>query len=186
MAVQITKINKALSLGKTQGARKLLEEFYLAEDKRQWTEAKQAEYDELYPTYRDMTTDEYKEWFTENVLGEDAEDIPPKIEIEQEVSFTDWLNETRVLSEAVEANYDEDGIELTPYQPEVTELVRPYVASDVTPLVEAYIGSKYAELRASAYPPMADYLDAVVKNDTIAIQKYIDACLAVKAKYPKE
>ena len=39
--------------------------------------------------------------------------------------------------------------------------------------------------RAKAYPPMADYLDAVVKGDIEQQQAYIDACLAVKAKYPK-
>jgi hypothetical protein len=32
---------------------------------------------------------------------------------------------------------------------------------------------------------MADYLDAIVKNDTAALQVYIDKCLAVKAKYTK-
>lgn len=39
--------------------------------------------------------------------------------------------------------------------------------------------------RARAYPPMADYLDAVVKGNANAVQAYVDACLAVKAKYPK-
>jgi len=43
----------------------------------------------------------------------------------------------------------------------------------------------YQELRASAYPPAADYLDAIVKDDTAQAQVYIDECLAVKAKYPK-
>ena len=43
----------------------------------------------------------------------------------------------------------------------------------------------YAEKRAAEYPPMADYLDAVVKGDQEQIDAYIDACLAVKAKYPK-
>jgi hypothetical protein len=43
----------------------------------------------------------------------------------------------------------------------------------------------YQELRASAYPPAADYLDAIVKGDTVQAQAYIDECLAVKAKYPK-
>lgn len=43
----------------------------------------------------------------------------------------------------------------------------------------------YAQLRASEYPPMEDYLDAVVKGDTLAQQEYIDKCLAIKAKYPK-
>lgn len=39
--------------------------------------------------------------------------------------------------------------------------------------------------RAAAYPPMADYLDGIVKGDAAQVQTYIDACLAVKAKYPK-
>lgn len=39
--------------------------------------------------------------------------------------------------------------------------------------------------RAEEYPPMSDYLDGVVKGDQAQIQQYIDACLAVKAKYPK-
>jgi hypothetical protein len=43
----------------------------------------------------------------------------------------------------------------------------------------------YQQLRAAAYPPMADYLDAVVKGDAAALQAYKDACMAVKAKYPK-
>ena len=43
----------------------------------------------------------------------------------------------------------------------------------------------YQQLRASAYPPAADYLDAIVKGDTAQAQAYIDECLAVKAKYPK-
>ena len=43
----------------------------------------------------------------------------------------------------------------------------------------------YQQLRASAYPPMSDYLDGIVKGDVAQQQAYIDACLAVKAKYPK-
>jgi len=51
-------------------------------------------------------------------------------------------------------------------------------ASQVTP-------PTYQELRASAYPPATNYLDAIVKGDTAQAQAYIDECLAVKAKYPK-
>jgi hypothetical protein len=43
----------------------------------------------------------------------------------------------------------------------------------------------YQRQRAAEYPPVADYLDGIVKNDQAQIQAYIDACLAVKAKYPK-
>jgi len=41
------------------------------------------------------------------------------------------------------------------------------------------------DLRKNAYPPIADYLDGVVKNDQAQMQAYVDACLAVKARYPK-
>jgi len=43
----------------------------------------------------------------------------------------------------------------------------------------------YTVKRAAAYPPMADYLDGIVKGDQAQIAKYIADCLAVKAKYPK-
>ena len=44
----------------------------------------------------------------------------------------------------------------------------------------------YAQKRAAEYPPMADYLDGVVKGDQAQVDAYVAACLAVKAKYPKE
>ena len=43
----------------------------------------------------------------------------------------------------------------------------------------------YAQKRRAEYPPVTDYLDAVVKGDQTAIAAYIAACQAVKAKYPK-
>jgi hypothetical protein len=43
----------------------------------------------------------------------------------------------------------------------------------------------YAQKRRTEYPPVTDYLDAVVKGDQAAIAAYIAACQAVKAKYPK-
>ena len=43
----------------------------------------------------------------------------------------------------------------------------------------------YKRLRAKEYPAIEDYLDGIVKGDSAQVQAYIDACLAVKAKYPK-
>ena len=43
----------------------------------------------------------------------------------------------------------------------------------------------YKALRQEAYPPITDYLDGIVKGDQTQVQKYINDCLAVKAKYPK-
>ena len=43
----------------------------------------------------------------------------------------------------------------------------------------------YSQKRAAEYPPMADYLDGIVKGDIEQVKAYIAACLAVKVKYPK-
>jgi hypothetical protein len=40
--------------------------------------------------------------------------------------------------------------------------------------------------RAKEYPDFKEYLDGIVKGDDAQIQKYINNCLAVKDKYPKE
>ena len=52
--------------------------------------------------------------------------------------------------------------------------------------VQAYVDSQaYIAKRQAAYPPASDYLDAVVKGDQVAIDKYVADCLAVKARFPK-
>lgn len=45
--------------------------------------------------------------------------------------------------------------------------------------------AEYQRKRKAEYPPIEDYLDAIVKGDAAQLQQYTDACLAVKAKYPK-
>ena len=47
------------------------------------------------------------------------------------------------------------------------------------------VRTKYQRDRAAEYPAMSDYIDGIVKGDQAQVQAYIDACLAVKAKYPK-
>lgn len=63
---------------------------------------------------------------------------------------------------------------------EVTEHKDAVVAPETSPK------PSYQQKRAPLYPPYQDYLDGVVKGDQEQIQKYIDDCLAVKAKYPKD
>ena len=53
-----------------------------------------------------------------------------------------------------------------------------------TEFLERYTAD-YVAQRRSAYPPVEDYLDAIVKDDTAAIEKYKADCLAVKEAYPK-
>ena len=44
----------------------------------------------------------------------------------------------------------------------------------------------WKDSRINEYPPYTDYLDGIVKGDDAQVQKYINDCLAVRAKYPKE
>lgn len=53
------------------------------------------------------------------------------------------------------------------------------------PQIDPTEGWTYADYRRAEYPPIADYLDGVVKSDQAQIDAYIAACLAVKDKYPK-
>jgi len=43
----------------------------------------------------------------------------------------------------------------------------------------------YLRDRMYSYPEVGEFLDAWVKNDQIALEKYRQKCLEVKAKYPK-
>jgi hypothetical protein len=67
--------------------------------------------------------------------------------------------------------YDANGNNVVTYD---AEAVQKYVDD------HAYIAKRAAE-----YPPITDYLDAVVKGDQEQIDTYIAACQAVKTKYPK-
>jgi len=59
------------------------------------------------------------------------------------------------------------------------------IQAEVARLQAEYDAKQYQRQRALEYPPITDYLDAVVKGDQAQIDKYIADCQAVKAKYPK-
>jgi len=80
---------------------------------------------------------------------------------------------------AVTIREEEDGsIEVTDNNGNEIEIDMTQVNAWVDP-------DAYQQKRLVEYPPMADYLDGIVKGDDTQVQKYIDDCLAVKAKYPK-
>lgn len=62
---------------------------------------------------------------------------------------------------------------------------REEVDAEIKILTKKWEDSIYQKQREKDYPDFREYLDGVVKGDTAQIQAYIDACLAVKAKYPK-
>lgn len=57
--------------------------------------------------------------------------------------------------------------------------------TEVARLQAEYDAKEYQLNRAKEYPDFRDYLDGIVKGDAAQVQAYIDACNAVKAKYPK-
>jgi hypothetical protein len=59
------------------------------------------------------------------------------------------------------------------------------VAYDMAAAEALVTANAYKEKRAAEYPDFRDYLDGIVKGDQAQIQAYIDACQAVKTKYPK-
>jgi hypothetical protein len=59
------------------------------------------------------------------------------------------------------------------------------VTAEVARLQKEWEDTEYQRLRAVEYPDFKEYLDGIVKGDQDQIQAYIDACLAVKTKYPK-
>lgn len=66
---------------------------------------------------------------------------------------------------------------------DLDEIVQWNIDNLNTPFIEPQ--PSYADKRRGEYPPMEDYLDAVVKGDQSQIDAYIQKCLEVKAKYPK-
>jgi len=62
---------------------------------------------------------------------------------------------------------------------------REEIDTELLRLQADYDAKDYQRKRSSEYPPITDYLDGIVKGDDAQVQAYIDACLAVKAKYPK-
>jgi hypothetical protein len=69
---------------------------------------------------------------------------------------------------------------------EQTKPTESEINAEVLRLQADYDSKSYQRARAAEYPDFKLYLDGVVKGDQEQIQTYIDACLAVKAKYPKE
>jgi len=68
---------------------------------------------------------------------------------------------------------------------EQTQPSQSEIDAEVIRLQADYDAKEYQRKRKAEYPPMADYLDGIVKNDQTQIDKYIADCKAVKEKYPK-
>jgi tRNA A37 N6-isopentenylltransferase MiaA len=68
---------------------------------------------------------------------------------------------------------------------EQTKPTEKQLATEAKRLQAEYDALEYQRLRAVEYPSIIEYIDGVVKGDQKQIDAYINACLAVKEKYPK-
>ena len=74
-------------------------------------------------------------------------------------------------------NWAEDNVEPKPTEKQLND--------ELDRIKAEYEKTVYRERRRVEYPPVEDFIDALVKGDEEQKQAYVDACLAVKSKYPK-
>ena len=115
----------------------------------------------------------------------DEEGNPINVSNPDFISFDAFVYSTKEVVVGTREVFEADG-ESTQEDILGTELVYNFEPTQYTDedLVE-YLKTRYAECRQAEYPPMADYIDAIVKGDEVQKQVYIDACKEVKLKYPK-
>ena len=89
------------------------------------------------------------------------------------------------INPKAEFTYYGNNIDSIIWNENTTPISKADIETKMAELQTAYDNNEYQRKRLSEYPPMADYLDGIVKGDDTQVQKYIDDCLAVKAKYPK-
>lgn len=97
----------------------------------------------------------------------------------QGLSYEAWkVDKDLEVTEEVIVGKDEEDNDIIE-----TRLVNVY--EEVVVDIEAWKKENYALLRQAEYPPIEEYVDAVVKGDEEAIESYKSKCLAVKARIPK-
>lgn len=145
------QIERMIAKGKPLSAIKLvLKQAIEKENKAQFNSKMLAEYTALFTVTESYVETEINEIGEEVEITKEREVIP-----EGTVSFTDWLNETVIVTEGAEEVRDKDGMVITPAVQKVTEQVRPYVSLNAD------------ELEARA----AEYLAPFVNKSKIAEAK---------------
>ncbi len=216
------RIDNQISRGLIAKARVSIKELILQEDKDKFYTDMRGVYDGLYPQYRPFKDeDEQQDYWKAYRDSEDAladKDGIPKEQVgiqefdkwvklapqvvvidysedENYLSFEDFKNETKVITEAVYYTLEEltemgwiDDIQIKVKTPEVIEPLRPYIATEPTPLMindkVRELGFTYKEARERDYPSLTELADAIVKGGD-ALDEYKAKCLAVKTRYPK-
>jgi len=141
----------------------------LKQDRVKFDEAIKAEYDKLFPIYREMIDEEklnYEKMFNVTTSNELPENFTfPKVEIdysqdESYITEKQYKNETRIIQEAVEATEDTEAI------PEVTELVRPYIPVEAT--------DEMIQAELDKIPEYKEYVKAKIAKEKEEIKSVVN------------
>jgi hypothetical protein len=100
--------------------------------------------------------------------------------------MTDIIKAIKAINPNAEVSINADDINQIIWLNGTTPIDNETILNKQQELITEYQANEYKRQRAKEYPDFKEYLDGIVKGDDSQIQKYINDCLAVKAKYPKE
>ena len=99
--------------------------------------------------------------------------------------MTDIITSILALNPKAEVSVNAEDINQITWLNGTTPIAKETILNKQAELKAEHDSKNYQRQRASEYPDLKEYLDGVVKGDDAQIQKYINDCLAVKVKYPK-
>ena len=169
-----------------ENIRDSVEKAYKTEDKETFDKAMREEYDALFPTYRPMIESEWSsdtDLLWSDLTAEDRAELVVVIDYSEDETyktFEEYMNETRVVTEAVYEDEFVDDINVGRklVSPEITEFVRPYVANDVTDKVDVYmltLETAQSKEEAQTYLNSTDWYVARYGETGVAIPDDIKA-----------
>jgi len=100
--------------------------------------------------------------------------------------MTDILKAIKAINPNAEVSINADDINQITWHNGTTPIDNQTILNKQQELIAEYQDNEYKRNRSKEYPDFKEYLDGIVKGDNAQVQKYINDCLAVKAKYPKE
>jgi hypothetical protein len=99
--------------------------------------------------------------------------------------MTDIITSILALNPKAEVSVNAEDINQITWLNGTTPIAKETILNKQAELKAEHDSKNYQRQRAKEYPDLKEYLDGIVKGDDAQIQKYINDCLAVKAKYPK-
>jgi hypothetical protein len=100
--------------------------------------------------------------------------------------MTDIIKSILAINPNAQVSVNAEDINQITWHNGTTPIAKQTILNKQAELQTEYQANEYQRQRANEYPDFKEYLDGIVKGDNAQIQKYINDCLAVKAKYPKE